>query len=83
MRKNNLRTFEHMKGSSSYLLVGFIYLIGRQEQLMVTLGPRLGQGSRRRSAATLGFLFGLNVPACLRLAVVNRCAGCEHGHSQR
>ena len=49
---------------SSYLLVGFIYLIGRQEQLMVTLGPRFWQGSRRRSAATLGFLFGLNVPAC-------------------
>jgi cytochrome c-type biogenesis protein len=49
---------------SGYLLFGLLYLSGRQEQLMVALGPSLQPQRSRYGAATLGLLFGLNVPAC-------------------
>lgn len=47
-----------------YLGFGLLYIAGRQELLMVRLGPLLSRASGARGSAALGLLFGLNVPAC-------------------
>jgi cytochrome c-type biogenesis protein len=47
-----------------YVLIGLLYLIGKAEALMVTLGPRVGKLADARGSASLGLLFGLNIPAC-------------------
>jgi cytochrome c-type biogenesis protein len=47
-----------------YVAIGALYLTGRARLLMVSLGPRLRGLSGIRSSLGLGFLFGLNIPAC-------------------
>lgn len=47
-----------------YVVLGAIYLSGRSDILMRTLGPGLGRLSGSRSTVALGILLGLNIPAC-------------------
>jgi cytochrome c-type biogenesis protein len=47
-----------------YAAIGLVYLAGGQGRLMVVLGPGLDRAREARGAATLGILFGLNIPAC-------------------
>ncbi len=47
-----------------YIGLGLLYLIGKAGMLMVSLGPSLSRLSDLRGSATLGVLFGLNIPAC-------------------
>lgn len=47
-----------------YAAIGLLYLTGQSGRLMVMLGPRLQTLSSVKGSATLGFLFGLNIPAC-------------------
>lgn len=47
-----------------YLAIGVLYVAGKAGFLMRTLGPSLTQLSGLRGSAALGFLFGLNIPAC-------------------
>jgi cytochrome c-type biogenesis protein len=47
-----------------YLLIGLLFLIGKSGALAVSVGPRLARLSEVRGSATLGVLFGLNIPAC-------------------
>jgi cytochrome c-type biogenesis protein len=47
-----------------YLLIGLLFLVGKSGTLAVSVGPRLAGLSEVRGSATLGVLFGLNIPAC-------------------
>lgn len=47
-----------------YVAIGAFYLLGRAGFLMRTIGPRLSQLRGTHGSATLGLLFGLNIPAC-------------------
>jgi cytochrome c-type biogenesis protein len=47
-----------------YLLIGLMFMIGKSGALALSIGPRLASLSDARSSATLGVLFGLNIPAC-------------------
>lgn len=47
-----------------YLLIGLLFLIGKSGALALSVGPRLAGLSEVRGSATLGVLFGLNIPAC-------------------
>lgn len=47
-----------------YAGIGGAYVLGRAGFLMRTIGPRLSRLSAARGSATLGLLFGLNIPAC-------------------
>ena len=47
-----------------YAMIGLFYLAGKAGFLMRTIGPRLSALSGGRGSATLGLLFGLNIPAC-------------------
>jgi cytochrome c-type biogenesis protein len=47
-----------------YVVLGVLYVTGKAQVLMVSLGPRLARVSSLRGSATLGLLFGLNIPAC-------------------
>jgi cytochrome c-type biogenesis protein len=47
-----------------YLLIGLIFMIGKSGALALSIGPRLAGLSGARGPATLGVLFGLNIPAC-------------------
>lgn len=47
-----------------YVAIGAFYVLGRAGILMRTLGPSLSRLSRERGSASLGVLFGLNIPAC-------------------
>ncbi len=47
-----------------YVAIGAFYVVGKAGWLMRTLGPRLSRVSGGRGAASLGILFGLNIPAC-------------------
>lgn len=47
-----------------YVLLGLLYLIGKARVLMVSPGPSMARLSSLRGSASLGFLFGLNIPAC-------------------
>lgn len=48
-----------------YVAIGALYVLGKARALMISLGPSLGRVSDRPgSAAALGVLFGLNIPAC-------------------
>ncbi len=49
---------------SAYVVLGAIYMAGRHWRMMRTLGPKLNRVRTARGAATLGILFGLNIPAC-------------------
>jgi len=46
-----------------YVLIGTL-VIARPGAVMVTLGPSLARLSDLRGSASLGLLFGLNIPAC-------------------
>lgn len=47
-----------------YTMIGLAYLSGRVRELMIPLGPRIRRIAGLRGSASLGFLFGLNIPAC-------------------
>jgi cytochrome c-type biogenesis protein len=47
-----------------YVAIGILYLTGKAGVLMSSLGPSLGRISGLRGSASLGVLFGLNIPAC-------------------
>jgi len=47
-----------------YVAIGAFYLLGKAGFLMRTIGPPLSRLSGARGSATLGILFGLNIPAC-------------------
>lgn len=47
-----------------YVAIGAIYLAGRANVLMISLGPRLDRISGVGGSTGLGVLFGLNIPAC-------------------
>ncbi len=49
---------------AAYVLLGLLYLSGKAGVLMVSLGPSLAQLATPRGSASLGVLFGLNIPAC-------------------
>lgn len=49
---------------AAYVLLGTLYLMGRQGAMMRTLGPALRRAGETRSAVALGLVFGLNIPAC-------------------
>jgi cytochrome c-type biogenesis protein len=60
-----------------YVLIGVLYVIGKAGALMVTFGPSLSRLAGRRGSASLGLLFGLNIPACaapLVFALLGRAA---------
>ena len=57
------RTFWLLLGSA-YVVLGVLYIAGKQGFLMRVLGPTLGSARRAREAAALGVIFGLNIPAC-------------------
>lgn len=47
-----------------YFVIGLLYLTGHIAWLMRSIGPRLAGLGDVRASATLGLLFGLNIPAC-------------------
>ncbi len=47
-----------------YMMLGLLYLAKQQWRLMRAFGPGLRRGRGARGSATLGVLFGLNIPAC-------------------
>lgn len=47
-----------------YVAIGAFYLLDKAGFLMRTIGPRLSRLPGTRGSATLGILFGLNIPAC-------------------
>lgn len=49
---------------SAYIVVGAVYLARKHWALMRVLGPKLNRVRTTRGAATLGVIFGLNIPAC-------------------
>ncbi|MBI4501673.1 MAG: sulfite exporter TauE/SafE family protein [Gemmatimonadetes bacterium] len=49
---------------SAYIVVGAVYLARKHWALMRVLGPKLNRVRTARRAATLGVIFGLNIPAC-------------------
>jgi len=48
-----------------YTLVGVLYLMGRSQLFMFSLGPALSRLSGIKGSAALGALFALNIPACV------------------
>lgn len=49
---------------SAYIVLGAVYLARKHWTLMRVLGPKLNRVHTARGAATLGVIFGLNIPAC-------------------
>ena len=47
-----------------YVLLGLLYLVGKAGALMFAFGPSLARLATLRGSASLGVLFGLNIPAC-------------------
>jgi cytochrome c-type biogenesis protein len=47
-----------------YVAIGILYLTSRIGSLMRTVGPSLARLQTARGSATLGVLFGMNIPAC-------------------
>ncbi|MPZ32999.1 MAG: hypothetical protein GEV13_18745 [Rhodospirillales bacterium] len=47
-----------------YVFIGSLYLAGRAQVLMRSVGPSLASLSGARGSVGLGVLFGLNIPAC-------------------
>ncbi|GAC1564523.1 MAG: hypothetical protein NVS2B7_38520 [Herpetosiphon sp.] len=47
-----------------YVVLGLVYLAGKQGSLSRELGPRFGTPRGRSGAVAAGLLFGLNIPAC-------------------
>lgn len=64
---------------SLYVVLGTLYVLGRIGPLMIALGPSLRRLSGVKGAAGLGFLFGLNIPACAApLVLVLLAAAASH-----
>ena len=62
---------------SLYATLGVLYLAGKASLLMRSFGPTLARWPADRASILLGFVFGLNVPACaapLLLAVLTTAA---------
>ena len=60
-----------------YVLIGVLYVSGKAEVLMVSLGPSLARLSDLPGSAGLGLLLGFNIPACaapLLLALLSTVA---------
>ena len=49
---------------AGYVSLGILYLIGRARFLIISLGNNFALLSGLRGSATLGVVFGLNIPAC-------------------
>lgn len=47
-----------------YAAIGVLFIAGRANLLMVSIGPALSRLSGAQGSAALGLLFGLNLPAC-------------------
>lgn len=47
-----------------YVLIGGLYLAGRAQALMRSVGPSLASLAGARGSVGLGILLGLNIPAC-------------------
>jgi len=47
-----------------YVALGLLFVAGRADYIMTTLGPGLARIGEVRGSAALGLLFGLNIPAC-------------------
>lgn len=47
-----------------YAGIGVLFISGRANLLMVSIGPALSRLSGAQGSAALGLLFGLNLPAC-------------------
>ncbi|MEQ8664866.1 MAG: cytochrome c biogenesis protein CcdA [Rhodospirillales bacterium] len=58
-----------------YIALGLLLAIGRARALMVSLGPSLRHLSGRSGSAGLGFVFGLNIPACAAPLLFSLLAG--------
>lgn len=48
----------------AYVLLGLLYLAGQHWRLMRVIGPKLTRARSTKGAASLGVIFGLNIPAC-------------------
>lgn len=57
------RSFWVLLGSA-YIVLGAVYLFRQQWRLTQMLGPLATRARTGRGAATLGLVFGLNIPAC-------------------
>ncbi len=60
-----------------YVVIGLLYVVGKADALMVPLGPSLARLSNLSGSASLGVLFGFNIPACaapLLLALLSMAA---------
>jgi cytochrome c-type biogenesis protein len=47
-----------------YAAIGVLFIVGRANLLMVSIGPALSRLSGAQGSMALGLLFGLNLPAC-------------------
>ena len=47
-----------------YAAIGVLFIAGRANLLMVSIGPALSRLSGAQGSAALGLVFGLNLPAC-------------------
>ena len=47
-----------------YLALGLLFITGRANLLMVSIGPAFSRLSGAQGSVALGLLFGLNLPAC-------------------
>ena len=53
-----------------YATLGVLFIVGRANLLMVSIGPALSRFSGAKGSAALGLLFGLNLPACAAPLIV-------------
>ncbi len=49
---------------AAYALIGVLLLSGHARAVMVTIGPGVAKLAGARGSAAMGFVFGLNIPAC-------------------
>jgi cytochrome c-type biogenesis protein len=69
-----------------YIVLGVMYLTGRSDVLVRTLGPSLGRLSGTQGTVALAVLFGLNIPACaapLLIAILGAAAVSGAGGLER
>lgn len=58
-----------------YVALGLLLATGRARALMVSIGPSFRRLSGRAGSVGLGFLFGLNIPACAAPLLFTLLAG--------
>lgn len=71
-----------------YAAIGFLYLTGRINTLMRSVGPKIVALSSPRGSIALGAAFGLNIPACagpllLALLAASAAGGSSGGNAAR